>query len=513
MKHRLGSINRAVFSCSLLVGLALYRLVLGAAPSKETKITIRVLSGVSGNVEPCGCTSKPLGGLDKIAAIMEAQPASDRNLVVVGDTFFVDPLPQQHKLVQELNRAQLIGDILSRLNPLAWVLGHADVKAQAEFQEFGQKNKVTIVPKAFGASHLPEFGLSTISGLKIGWVATKPMISHADVAQVAEQARVLKEQGAVFVIALVPQSARAAEPLVGLLDDVHIALVGGSDNADLPKVSGSTYWVAAGDKGRFLGELTLHFRGTSIWQYFDEGQEEKNGLHVRLQRLRQEAASLEDGPVKVARQQKIVELEKEWSVPIDPPAYGSFFTWRVLPIEKKLPGAVWAQTRMREYNTSLCDVALRTSSERTCSPPPQAGDRYVGSAECQVCHSEAYEVWQKTKHALAMTTLNKAGKQCDWGCIACHTVGFERPGGFCRLQDIKPFENVGCENCHGPGGQHVANPENKSLWGGRFSPKAGAEVCATCHTTEHSDLFNFETYLPKILGPGHGAQPIKTNRQ
>jgi len=66
------------------------------------------------------------------------------------------------------------------------------------------------------------------------------------------------------------------------------------------------------------------------------------------------------------------------------------------------------------------------------------------------------------------------------------------------------LRDVQCESCHGPGSAHVTarpGPARRTT----IRRTADAEFCATqCHTPEHSDHFDYERYLPRILGPGHG---------
>jgi predicted CXXCH cytochrome family protein len=72
----------------------------------------------------------------------------------------------------------------------------------------------------------------------------------------------------------------------------------------------------------------------------------------------------------------------------------------------------------------------------------------------------------------------------------------------CRVDQVDGRQNVGCENCHGPGSIHVVDGTTKSV----LRPKPGPNVCVGCHTAENSIHFDYATYLPRVLGPGHGAQ-------
>src|SRR5688572_24599858 len=44
-------------------------------------------TGVSGYVEPCGCTSKPLGGIQRLATVIK-RGHENRALIDAGDLFF-----------------------------------------------------------------------------------------------------------------------------------------------------------------------------------------------------------------------------------------------------------------------------------------------------------------------------------------------------------------------------------------------------------------------------------------
>ena len=52
------------------------------------------------------------------------------------------------------------------------------------------------------------------------------------------------------------------------------------------------------------------------------------------------------------------------------------------------------------------------------------------------------------------------------------------------------FIGVGCESCHGAGGEHIKSPKEFRM---------GMDVnCISCHTVDKSPKFNFEEYLDKI---------------
>lgn len=67
-------------------------------------------------------------------------------------------------------------------------------------------------------------------------------------------------------------------------------------------------------------------------------------------------------------------------------------------------------------------------------------------------------------------------------CVACHTTGYSSSGSQDDLPGIVGTwkeDGVTCERCHGPGSQHVANPQAVKPVIDRSS-----DLCAECHKTE-----------------------------
>ena len=86
-------------------------------------------------------------------------------------------------------------------------------------------------------------------------------------------------------------------------------------------------------------------------------------------------------------------------------------------------------------------------------------------------------------------------------CAGCHLTGWERyqdkttgqflvravndPAGDMNIDDDPELDeiNVGCESCHGPGSEHVANggPPASSSIRGYSRPSGRAVICGRCH--------------------------------
>lgn len=137
---------------------------------------------------------------------------------------------------------------------------------------------------------------------------------------------------------------------------------------------------------------------------------------------------------------------------------------------------------------------------------------YVGSAACQSCHGDEHAAWLTQAHARALDTLAAKGKANDPDCLRCHTTGFGKPGGFQAGGGAQPgLAGVGCESCHGPGGEHATETARKQGTILRLSDKCGScailQICGTCHDDANDPGFEFEV-IDKILRQRHGKEEL-----
>ncbi len=115
--------------------------------------------------------------------------------------------------------------------------------------------------------------------------------------------------------------------------------------------------------------------------------------------------------------------------------------------------------------------------------------KFVGAERCSQCHNNVHTDWKQTMHAKALETLEAIGQDKNAACLGCHTVGFGETGGFVDRKTTNSLAGVQCENCHGAGGDHVANVSDETL---RPKIDISASVCGQCHTGEHHP--NFEDW-------------------
>jgi hypothetical protein len=190
------------------------------------------------------------------------------------------------------------------------------------------------------------------------------------------------------------------------------------------------------------------------------------------------------------------ELDRPWT----PPAAGSYFMNRLIPLRRSLPRDDKTAAAMRKLDAEVAAINLRNAP---LPAPPEPGRAfYVGDAKCGACHKAALAFWKTTVHASAWNTLVELGKENDYKCTSCHVTGYGQVGGT-SLGHTNRLRDVQCEVCHGPGSIHVAQKgleEPSSV-----HTETPASTCTGCHTEQHSDTFQYQAYLRDILGARHGA--------
>lgn len=167
-------------------------------------------------------------------------------------------------------------------------------------------------------------------------------------------------------------------------------------------------------------------------------------------------------------------------------------------------------------NAERAELRVAGASTRELMPSTAA---YVGSNACQSCHAKEFETWAAGPHAHAVATLEKAGKQGEADCLGCHTTAYGKPGGFpagAKPASSPDLARVGCESCHGPGGDHVGEHAQRvgtilSL-GDKCESCVILKVCGTCHDKANDPHFEFSVQK-RIDAQRHGTTPSAATRE
>ena len=139
--------------------------------------------------------------------------------------------------------------------------------------------------------------------------------------------------------------------------------------------------------------------------------------------------------------------------------------------------------------------------------------------QCAMCHPDIATLWAATGHATMFEEAIDGLKSSHYnaGCLECHTVGLDEApgavnGGFDDVasdvgwsfpvdeegepllmhgnwdavpEELKAVSNIQCENCHGPGSEHQADPAKTSI-------SLSAGDCGVCHDEQPYHTKNLE---------------------
>ncbi len=117
---------------------------------------------------------------------------------------------------------------------------------------------------------------------------------------------------------------------------------------------------------------------------------------------------------------------------------------------------------------------------------------YVSSSACVSCHEPQYIQWNNSAHAHATDKLVRKQFEFERGCFACHTTGLN-PVNPVSASDVPAMHQVQCEQCHGPGADHIAKPAKG--YGKIIDMKA---ACTNCHTPQINPNFDVRAAWEKI---------------
>lgn len=123
----------------------------------------------------------------------------------------------------------------------------------------------------------------------------------------------------------------------------------------------------------------------------------------------------------------------------------------------------------------------------------------AGADTCRSCHKVEHKGWSKHGHARAMDSL-EGDDATNVACAACHATAARYGGmgdGPTTMADLRVDEGVGCEACHGPGADHVADPRMDNIVRlGETCPECVLEgICTSCHVPEWDPTWTLDGRL------------------
>lgn len=166
------------------------------------------------------------------------------------------------------------------------------------------------------------------------------------------------------------------------------------------------------------------------------------------------------------------------------------------------PRRFWVYLLLFAVLGGCTDTVFR--ERNSFNPPPDQTNKFLGfftasdkQTTCGNCHVLHQRDWSNTAHAGAYDSIVGNPAATD-ACFTCHTVSDKgnataAPAGWDAVHDTAYYD-VQCESCHGPGFDHVSNPDapksasNPPLAhigllgpGGVLDSASVAQSCGACH--------------------------------
>ncbi len=506
------------------------------APAMKPTVRIYVTTTLAGALEPCGCSKDQLGGVSHFAAYLASQKdaASGTLLVGAGPFFFMDPALDPDKRSQDEWKADALAAVSPSVGLTAWAPGAND---WADGKDALAQRIATTKAAFLGANLQGQDGITgskivDAGGISIGIVGVADPGSGAkapDGVTVASPADALKREvtalrskGARAIVALAAVSRGDALRLVDAVPDVDVLVVGKpiehGDTNDKQKPA-----VLVGKT--LVVETSNHLQTTAVVDLFvdpaapagplsfaDAGgvakAEELVSVSERIRDLEnringwEKSKSVNAADLE-ARRHDLGDLRAQKAKleePAPPPTSGSYFRYDVVEVREAFGTDEAAKSVALGYYKRVDDHNKEAFKGRMPEPAEKGMASYVGVDECSRCHTSERAVWDKTDHAKAYPTLQKEFVEYNLDCVGCHVTGYDKPGGS-TVTHVEKLENVGCEECHGPGSLHIADPKKDGL----IVKKPDLKRCVTeCHHPPHVEGFDATVKVENILGPGHG---------
>lgn len=456
------------------------------------------VSDLKAQLEPCGCTSRPLGGVDRLVqAIEEARSSAPSALIFSGRVFSDGTPPSPETEVQKRLERDAIAKAIEATRPD--LIASAPPNDPLEEDALGDRPIEGVFSKKLG-----ELELVFVYGIAVG------------PDRIDEVAEAHPERAALIVVHSGSRSEASTLAQHPAVDFVLYA--SGEDEFGPPRSIGGGQLLQAGDRGQRLLVLDLYVpeeaaRGRENASFHDESPITKaarrRSLEARAEDLRRRIAQwMESGRYSEEAleepRSRLRALEEEArSIDERPRIEGKrAFIARLVEIAPSIEAARAIKAMMRAHDRAVNQANAVAFANAPPIAVPEGSPSYIGSSACASCHAEAYAWWKKHRHGRAYQTLVDRHKEFSMSCFQCHVTGYGQPGGATITFNLGgELKNVGCESCHGPGEFHARSPlEFKSTM--IRSPEE--RLCRNCHDAEHSDQFDFEIYRSRLLVPGHG---------
>ena len=387
-----------------------------------------------GTLEPCGCTSDPLGDVSRVAGAIRQTDTQIPGAVLWLDagnlTFPAEPLEGGMAEAAAL-RARFLAEATTQLPFVGAALGQSDLaqgwdgvmpaRLAANVRMAAGSGK-TSSHRALRPSQLKQLGGVTVGIMGLTGMPGSDgtgetslptgVLIDPPVETARAESRKLRQQGADLVIALAAMPRRAARR-VARASDIDIVVVGealGPEGMASAEPAGRGFLVGPGDEFQRLGRLDIFIDNKTTFKQGDGPRlVDAGGPESRARRIKELRTALDQADKRMApwlkeaknagngdntnpnpflqkrlaqREALAKELANMTRTPWTPPTSGSYFVNRLIKVNKSLPKDPGLDDAMNRL-----DIAIGAVNKKNATPPPPAEDGravYLGALRAPV---------------------------------------------------------------------------------------------------------------------------------
>jgi 2',3'-cyclic-nucleotide 2'-phosphodiesterase (5'-nucleotidase family) len=332
------------------------------APKRTAEIYFT--TGSLGYVEPCGCTSTPLGGVQRLATIIKSASKA-RLLIDAGNLLFPKDALEDTTREQHEFKAEILARMYRKLGVSAINLGGSDVSAGTDFLRALQREgavplvSANIRPVKEKGPMVARSYLRKIGGLTIGitGVAKPSKFKKMKNLQgapwgdaLAQEIQALEKDGAELLIVLADLGAADSEDLARKHPSIDFVLRSYGTEITRkpagPKRVGKVIIIEAGSQGQYVGRLTLAFgpHAPSELQFDDGGyaaERKRELLRRKIDGLKREIEAWRGDKKKQAavkaRKTQLQQFEKRLlAISSTKEISGPYAAYKLIPLTQEV---------------------------------------------------------------------------------------------------------------------------------------------------------------------------------
>lgn len=503
--------------------------------SSDDALALVFTSNMEGYIEPCGCTSDPLGGIDRFSTLInQVGILINKPLIIdTGNLFFEKNISNQADACQNDAKIDMLLKSLSYFNIKFSTMYKLDNSQGLKY--YTDKMAKNNLPVLTSSSLIVQEEITHQKQKVIFLSLTKDFVNLDEINLLKEQIAKNKAKNPQILVFISHLTLDNTNQYLGNNKDLDIIIQANwhdmtpmtpvKINKDGPLI------VSSGRQGQYFTSLIIqNFKNKANNRFIFDSQiyelmEQKELLTSRIQGLE---TQLKNATNKDFLQKRLQIAKKDLEIANKKtiiPIKNAVISFASLPINRNIEPDKNIKKYLDSYSENLASIVKKCEEKLVCPQAKENEATYVGAQTCKACHQEAYDVWQKAKfiveakdennaiikreigHAKAWQTLIDAKSDNDRSCIGCHSIGFMQPGGYCKSTEVDFRKDVQCESCHGPGSLHAKSGKKQDIIG-----KVDEQTCRNCHHVPHIksfESFNFERDVVKVLGKGHGEKLLQ----